>query len=1209
MKQGNAEALVNATNFWAGIECLSPNSAPKIGIDEASNSISWDIACDRDMPWADPGKLALLAARTRKAGAHANNTWRFVAYCSLMEMAPVIQELRDSLGVTADEFGEYRASNPAATLAFPLNIDGMVTDLPFISSMPWAIAQVKATKPGERINFFGFFGFNQFQQQLSNTIVELLLQRGCLARNGSEALAAAMPKDVKLDSDVNGRCPLSLQDVGDFCRLAFQRCGWTPPSIAQELRVQAKVVSAKSAKAAAGGADGVDMLNSFFVEDILMVERAIRDDNLGPAAAAFMAARWRSDRVDVRADGRQALAEAVEPAATPLACWPSEHPLVLAQQFAVNTIHQRLADGAGLFSVNGPPGTGKTTLLRDVIADIVVERAIVMASFADPQSAFGEEIGVTVNTFGQKAWTVDPRLCGGSIVVASANNGAVENITKELPARQALPKGSALQYFPTVSDSLAASTSTRERKVGASWGLFAAALGSKQNRKAFFQQLRWPPAKLDKGEAPPAHPKQSLWEVIQGQHQAKPWQQARADFAAAIQRATASRQRMQQIADALRSIGKVSAAHENTAARLKALRTSVELLGATRTELSVRDAAAGRHYQMLAGRHAAAAGQRTALAQLAAIDKAWTAVADAPALARTLDDEQTAASEQLRQCELLLTSHVANKPGWWHRLRDWQVKARWSAKLDEARLAFQQAAVDKERTRLALQAQRKLLQRHADLAPQRAKAQTDCQLSAAACIRAGLDPALADKLDPATLAKARARRDACADALQAVDAQLAPLQARELAAQQEAQDQRTVLETQRSLLRLWAVDEKMAANWLGSGRSDEQLQLAAPWHDQEHFEARQALFCAAMELQAAFVVASWPKLSGTLGILAQLNLGTILPSQIQGDLTRLWQALFLLVPVVSTTFASFPRMFKSWGRESIGWLLIDEAGQASPQQALGAIWRARRAVLVGDPLQLEPIVNLPAEALDPLRIRCGARTEYDPNRSSAQVLADMANPVGTLLGQGEQQRWVGSPLRVHRRCLETMFRVSNAIAYDGMMVYGTSKDERQLWFGDSCWIDVPAREAKGNCIPAQIERAISMVKEFKQEYGLKKDGKFNLYLITPFRDVNGALEQALGELLGEAKDGMHGTVHTFQGKEADIVILVLGGDPAKPMLIPGFAAAKPNLLNVAVTRAKKRVYVIGDHAQWSGQRFFDTLAMALGAPAEAPLIRGVPAGA
>jgi superfamily I DNA and/or RNA helicase len=64
-----------------------------------------------------------------------------------------------------------------------------------------------------------------------------------------------------------------------------------------------------------------------------------------------------------------------------------------------------------------------------------------------------------------------------------------------------------------------------------------------------------------------------------------------------------------------------------------------------------------------------------------------------------------------------------------------------------------------------------------------------------------------------------------------------------------------------------------------------------------------------------------------------------------------------------------------------------------------------------------------------------------------------------------------------------------------------------------------------------------------------------------------------------------GTVHTFQGKEESIVWMVLGCDE-RTQGAANWAADKPNLLNVALTRAKHRFFMIGDAGLWGGLRHF-----------------------
>ncbi|MGI4800983.1 MAG: AAA domain-containing protein, partial [Janthinobacterium lividum] len=107
-----------------------------------------------------------------------------------------------------------------------------------------------------------------------------------------------------------------------------------------------------------------------------------------------------------------------------------------------------------------------------------------------------------------------------------------------------------------------------------------------------------------------------------------------------------------------------------------------------------------------------------------------------------------------------------------------------------------------------------------------------------------------------------------------------------------------------------------------------------------------------------------------------------------------WSVFFLLVPVVSTTFASIGRMFPGVGAGEIGWLLIDEAGQAPPQAAVGALWRARRAVVIGDPLQIRPVVTTPPRTTRLIFSSNGADPiVWAAPTQSAQTLADRVSPI------------------------------------------------------------------------------------------------------------------------------------------------------------------------------------------------------------------------
>ncbi|SOY93258.1 conserved hypothetical protein [Cupriavidus taiwanensis] len=369
-------------------------------------------------------------------------------------------------------------------------------------------------------------------------------------------------------------------------------------------------------------------------------------------------------------------------------------------------------------------------------------------------------------------------------------------------------------------------------------------------------------------------------------------------------------------------------------------------------------------------------------------------------------------------------------------------------------------------------------------------------------------------------------------------------------------------------------------------RDEEARELSAPWATAAWKQARAKVFLAALNLHKAFITANADTVRKNLHGLTDI-LGGSAPQTAPKEATlAAWQTLFLVVPVVSSTFASFSRLFSHLGRENIGWLLIDEAGQAFPQAAAGAIWRSRRVVVVGDPMQLEPVVSIPYTAQHALRLHYGVSETWLPGNTSTQKLADRATPLGTTVAQAMEQLWVGAPLRVHRRCDREMFDVANKIAYDGLMVFGTQQ-RKESSLPPTSWHDVVSHDADKHWIPSEGEAVLSLV------HSIRRSGHdADIFLISPFRTVVDGLRRMTRQ---HSLEGIKvGTIHTVQGKEADVVVLVLGGNPKRPGA-KAWAAEKPNLLNVAATRAKRRLYVVGNKAEWARQKYFDYCATRISA--------------
>lgn len=372
---------------------------------------------------------------------------------------------------------------------------------------------------------------------------------------------------------------------------------------------------------------------------------------------------------------------------------------------------------------------------------------------------------------------------------------------------------------------------------------------------------------------------------------------------------------------------------------------------------------------------------------------------------------------------------------------------------------------------------------------------------------------------------------------------------------------------------------------------------ATPWFPQAAQRVRDEVFISAMELHRAFMDAAAKPLRHNLGALMGVFAKQALPgAEKQALLPDLWASLFLVVPLVSTTFASVNRMLGKLPAESLGWLLVDEAGQALPQAAVGAILRTRRAVVVGDPVQIEPVVILPETLTQAICRRFGVDPDlYAAPSASAQTLADSASSYASEFQASAGSRSVGVPLLVHRRCSEPMFGISNAIAYSGLMVSAKEPKPSAVRdvLGPSRWIHVEGGGEDKWC-KEEGDEVLALLRRMARG-SVRPD----VYIITPFVIVADRLRHAVresGVLDGWVnEDGWRwtseriGTVHTVQGREAEAVILVLGAPNPSQTGARGWAGGRPNLLNVAGTRAKEVIYVVGNRRLWREAGHFQEL--------------------
>jgi hypothetical protein len=1024
-------------DYWRAIELFSPQNVPRLAEKEYAELV-YAASENAPLPWHPTHLL-----KSRKTPPRVSR--RFQIYCGVYKLQKVQNILEDKIGKDPEAFDE-RSDGESCLFAFSVTDDGRpLLDTFILSTCAWAIG--RTFNPGPKSAEW-LEGFDLKASKLAEGFAERL----------AISLDDARGQELKGKGFHLGR-PIEYIDIFRETKRIAQDLGVPELSENLEIRIKAGFVASRKKYST----DDSDFLNSFFVKDLGKIASEIRNKNqLGKGLSTFLTSKEALDvskRIDVQT-AHNTLFQQLSPELFPLGKWASKghHPLVFSQQFAVNSMVQDLIEGSGMFAVNGPPGTGKTTLLRDLIATVVVKRATHIAKLVRPEHAFSGERRWKTGKFTRVISTWKDEFKGFEIVIASNNNGAVENVTLEIPGQDAIDPTwlEHTDYFPDFASRIMDQPA---------WAMIAARLGNKANRNDFTNRFWYGNDEADEVDADESE--LGFLKLLKTfDKQPLNWEESVRNFKKALAREQDLRKERLQV-------------YQNYQDSFN-FQQQIPALGIKQDGLIAERTATIHRFQ------------------------------------------ETKTNEQQLVTELAV---VKNRRLEHRRFRPGILEILFSLGK-----AFQEwRSKDKNLENLIGQMEYLLAEM---------MRQTNTQERIAASLE---------------------------EKIQQINTEI----------EQTQQQLTTALETLDKARERFGKFFPVLEMW---NQEPEARELSSPWADPEWNDARVKVFLAALQLHKAFIIANADTMRKSLQGAMDILSGTVPKGVDKESVEAAWTTLFFVIPVVSTTFASFDRLFAHLGSESLGWLLIDEAGQAVPQTAVGAIWRAKRSVVVGDPLQLEPVVTIPFTVQNALARHYKVDKLWLPGNTSVQQLTDRVSKFGTYRNGPDGSLWVGSPLRVHRRCDQPMFDISNKVAYDSLMVFGTPI-RQNLDLPRSKWIHVESIESEGHWIPAEGKIVERLLDDLIRQ-GISSE---NIFLISPFRVVVRQLR-----IISKRFNGIKaGTIHTVQGKESEVIILVLGGDPHRPGA-KQWASARPNLLNVAASRAKRRLYVVGNQDAWQQYRFFST---------------------
>jgi hypothetical protein len=259
-------------------------------------------------------------------------------------------------------------------------------------------------------------------------------------------------------------------------------------------------------------------------------------------------------------------------------------------------------------------------------------------------------------------------------------------------------------------------------------------------------------------------------------------------------------------------------------------------------------------------------------------------------------------------------------------------------------------------------------------------------------------------------------------------------------------------------------------------------------------------------------------------------------------------------------------------------LIIDEASQCDIPSVIPLLYRAKKVVVIGDPNQLRHVASL-HEQLDKK-----IAGEYGVGLEAFSYISTSFYDLGE---RGVGLRPGPVLLNEHYRSDPRIITFSNQAFYNNQLVIKTDLTQRGFnktflnQRGGIHWLNTPGKfirppDGSGYNLEEfrQLQVLVPRILNALDGEGYRTA---SLGIVTPFRAQWNLIRQWVNQAYGSTARIKTGTAHQFQGDECDVMIFspVLSQDILEGTL--NWLQNTKNLLNVAITRARVSLVIVGDY--------------------------------